>query len=156
MVHELDNILKTYGPTVYRVALSRIGDADAAQDIYQQTFLLLLEKKPRFKNTAQLKAYLIRAAIKLSASHRKRFDNSKTEPLETAYDVASEDDYTFELIDLLTSISEPYREPTLLFYIEDMSIKEIANVLNTTPAAIKMRLSRARAELSKIYKEEIL
>ncbi len=156
MVHELENILKTYGPTVYRVALSRTGNTETAQDIYQATFLLLLEKKPRFKNNAQLKTYLIRAAIKLSASHRKRFDNSKTEPLDEGIGTLVENDLTFELVDLLMSLPEPYREPTLLFYIEEMSIKEIAHALSTTPAAVKMRLSRARAELSRIYKEEIL
>ena len=156
MVHELENILKTYGPTVYRVALSRTGSPDTAQDIYQQTFLLLLEKKPRFKDSAQLRTYLIRAAIKLSASHRKRFDNSKTEPLDEGITVSVENDLTFELVDLLCSLPESLREVTLLFYIEDMSIKEIARALSTTPAAVKMRLLRARAELSRIYKEEIL
>ena len=156
MVHELENILNTYGPAVYRVALSRTGDVETAQDIYQQTFLLLLEKKPRFKDNAQLKTYLIRSAIKLSASHRKRFDNSKTVPLDETVTISTENDLTFELVDLLMSLSESLRESTLLFYIEDMSIKEIAKALSLTPAAVKMRLSRARAELSKIYKEEIL
>jgi len=156
MVHELENILNTYGPTVYRIALSRVCNTDAAQDIYQQTFLLLLEKKPHFKNSAELRAWLIRAAIKLSASYRKRFDNSKTVPLESAPEKSVENDVTFELVDLLMSLPEALRESTLLFYIEDMSIKEIAKILSLTPAAVKMRLSRARAELSKIYKEEIL
>ncbi len=156
MVHELENMLKTYGPTFYRVALSRTGNPDTAQDIYQQTFLILLEKKPRFKNTAQLRTYLIRTAIKLSASHRKRFDNSKTVPLDDSVTVTTQNDLTFELIDLLQSLPESLREVTLLFYIEDMSIKEIAHALSITPAAVKMRLSRARTELSKIYKEEIL
>ena len=156
MVHELEKILKTYGPTVYRVALSRTANADTAQDIYQNTFLLLLEKKPRFKDNAQLKTYLIRSAIKLSASHRKRFDNSKTEPIDENINMSVENDLTFELVDLLMSLPESLREVTLLFYIEDMSIKDIAHALSLTPAAVKMRLSRARAELSRIYKEEIL
>lgn len=156
MVHELENILKTYGPTVYRIALSRTGNPDTAQDIYQSTFLLLLEKKPRFKNTAQLRTYLIRTAIKLSASHRRRFDNSKTVPLDDSVGGTTQNDLTFELADLLMSLPESLREVTLLFYIEDMSIKDIAHTLGLTPASVKMRLSRARTELSKIYKEEIL
>ncbi len=156
MVHELENILNTYGPTVYRIALSRVCNADTAQDIYQETFLLLLEKKPHFKNSAELRAWLIRTAIKLSASHRKRFDNSKTVPLENAPESFVTNDLTFELISLISTIPESLREVTVLYYIEDMSIKEIAKILSLTPAAVKMRLTRARAELSKIYKEEIL
>ncbi len=156
MVHELEKILKTYGPTVYRVALSRTGNADTAQDIYQETFILLLEKKPHFKNSAQLRTYLIRAAIKLSATYRKRSHNSKTQPLDEGITISIENDLTFELVDLLMSLNASLREVTLLFYIEDMSIKEIAHALSLTPAAVKMRLSRARAELSRIYKEEIL
>ena len=156
MVHEPENILKTYGPTVYRIALSRTGSPDTAQDIYQSTFLILFEKKPHFKNTAQLRTYLIRTAIKLSASHRRRFDNSKTVPLDDSITLTTQNDLTFELIDLLSTLPESLREVTLLFYVEDMSIKDIALTLGLSPASVKMRLSRARAQLSKIYKEEIL
>lgn len=155
MNNELSQILNKYGDTVYRVALSRCGSPETAQDIYQQTFLLLLEKKPRFSDTAQLRRWLIRVAIKLAAGERRKFDNSKTVPLDD-HDRPISDELTFELIDLLSVLDETSRTVTLLFYIEDMSIDTVARTLNLSNAAVKMRLSHARKTLKKIYKEEIL
>lgn len=155
MNRDMKFILDKYGDTVYRVALSKTCDADTAQDIYQDTFLLLLQKKPQFSDTAQMKAWLIRTAIKLASSYRRKADNSKTEPLDDLHR-AHTDDPVFELIDLMQSLDEPYRTAAMLYYIDDMSQKDIASSLGITVGAVKMRLSRAKNALKKIYKEEIL
>lgn len=155
MDNDLKYIIDSYGDTVYRVALSKTCDVDMAQDIYQETFLLLLQKKPHFENTAQLKTWLVRAAVKLSASYRRRAENTKTEPLS---DVHPSDGKSpeFELLDLMCCLGESERTVTVLFYIDDMSQSDIAKLLGITTGAVKMRLSRAKKTLKKIYKEEIL
>ena len=43
----------------------------------------------------------------------------------------------------------------MLFYIEDMSIKDISEILKISTSAVKTRLSRARDMLKKIYEEEL-
>lgn len=151
-----EQIIKEYGGTVYRVALSRLGDPEAAQDVFQQVFLLLFEKKPDFFCREQLKVWLIRAAVKYAANERKHPDNSKTEPLDTSIDIAVKDSTQAEFLDLLGTLSENLRDVTVLFYIEDMSVADIARALGISRGNVKTRLSRARQVLSKIYKEELL
>lgn len=154
MNRDLNLILDKYGDTVYRVALSKTCNPDAAQDIYQDTFLLLIEKKPSFSDTAQAKTWLVRAAIKLAAAYRRKGDNSKTEPLDDTH--AKQDSTLFELIDVMKSLDTQLRTVTMLYYIDDMSQKEIASTLGITVGAVKMRLKRAKNALKKIYKEELL
>lgn len=154
MDRDLNLILDKYGDTVYRVALSKTCDPEAAQDIYQDTFLLLLEKKPSFSDTAQARAWLVRTAIKLASAHRRKGDNSKTEPLDDTH--TKQDDTLFELIEVMKSLDTPLRAVTMLYYVDDMSQKEIASVLGITVGAVKMRLKRAKNALRKIYKEELL
>lgn len=151
-----EKIVLEFGPSVYRAALSKTGDVHTAQDVFQQVFLLLCEKRPTFACREQLKVWLIRSSYKLAAAERRKFDNTKTVPLETAVPLQSHDSLTFEFYELVLSLPETLRDVTVLFYIEDMSIKDISKTLSLSVSAVKARLTRARAHLEKIYKEEIL
>lgn len=155
MQNDLKHIVDSYGDTVYRVALSKTCDIDAAQDIYQETFLLLLEKKPHFENTAQLKTWLARVAIKLSAAYRRKAENTMTEPLCDTH-THEQRSFDFELLDLMNCLDESLRTVTMLFYIDDMSQSEIAKLIGISTGAVKMRILRAKKILKKIYKEELL
>ena len=149
-------VVEEFGPAVFRLSLALTGNEEVANDIYQQTFLLLLEKKPRFSHRAQLNVWLLRSARKLAATEMRRFDNSKTVPItETAVPAATQE-HSFEFLDLMSVLSEKYREVTVLFYIEDMTVYDISCVLGISVPAGKTRLSRARTMLGKIYKEELL
>ena len=149
-----EQIIKQYGGTVYRVALSRLGNPDSAQDVYQQVFLLLFEKKPQFSCTEQLQVWLMRAAIKYAANERRRQSDVHTEG--TVAEAHYTDDIQSEFADLLNTLPESLRDVTLLFYIEDMSVNDVAAALGISRANVKTRLSRARKILEKIYKEELL
>ena len=153
---EFNKIISEYAPILYRIALTRTGDTELANDVSQQAFVVLFEKQPRFTHTTQLKVWLIRTVIKLCASEGRKFDNSKTLPIEDGIIPAKEDTLTFEFLDLLSTLPETLREVTVLFYIEDMSVRDVANALSLSTANVKTRLSRARKILEKIYKEEIL
>ena len=128
---------------------------ELANDIYQQTFLLLLEKKPKFTHRAQLNVWLMRCARKTAAAERRRADNSRTVSLNDAGEQGEYDAGCAELYDYLSVLKEKYREVTVLFYIEDMSIKDISEILKISTSAVKTRLSRARDMLKKIYEEEL-
>lgn len=52
------------------------------------------------------------------------------------------------------SLEQPYRTTVVLFYYENLSVLEIAQITETTPAAVKKRLSRARNMLRELLKED--
>ncbi len=151
-----EKIVNEYGPSVYRLALSKTSDTEAAQDIFQQVFLLLYEKRPTFTYKEQLKVWLMRTTCKIASIERRRFDNSKTVPLDSVHGISAKNELTFEFTELLSHLPQNLRDVTVLFYIEDMSQKDISKTLDISLSAVKARLSRARKLLEKTYKEEIL
>lgn len=151
----LNKIIDTYGQSVYRLALSVTRNPDLAEDIYQKTFLLLVEKRPVFKEQIALKVWLLTTARKLSHGELRKTDNNNL-PLESAPEISSADASMIELFDMLDQLDEIYREPITLFYIEDMSITDIAKTLGISRSAVKTRLHRGRNVLEKYYKEELL
>ncbi len=151
-----EKIVNEYGPSVYRLALSKTSSPEAAQDIFQQVFLLLYEKRPTFTYKEQLKVWLMRTTCKVASIERRRFDNSKTVPLDTIQGISSKNDLTFEFTELISHLPQNLRDVTVLFYIEDMCLKDISKTLDISLSAVKARLTRARKLLEKTYKEEIL
>ena len=156
MNFEINNILKQYGPSVFRLALAKTTDPHLADDIYQQVFLLLLEKKPTFSCSEQLKVWLLRSTAKLCTMELRKFDNSKTEPLDENIAYSNDAELAVDFCELILSLPENVRDVTVLFYIEDMSVNDIAKALSLSSGAVRVRLTRARKLLSKIYKEELL
>jgi RNA polymerase sigma-70 factor (ECF subfamily) len=66
-------------------------------------------------------------------------------------DTACEDRYrNFELIEAVKSLEEGQRIVTILFYYEDMSIKEIAKTLSVPEGTVKSRLGRAKERLKNL------
>jgi len=137
----------------YRFALSRTGNEDLSRDICGEVFLILCKKQPKFDSAAALRVWLIKTARNVIANE---FKKAKTLPLESVRDVAVSDTLAFELYDLVNTLPPKLRDVTLLYYVEDMDVGDVAKAVGISAGTVKSRLSRARSELSKIYKEEIL
>ena len=153
---DYDKVFCEFAPIIYRAALCKTGNTDTAQDILQEVLLTLCKKQPAFKCKSQLRVWLVKCTYKLSAAYIRKSENTKTVSLDAAQNVGITDSLEFEFYDVLARLPEKLRDATVLFYIEDMSINDIAKVLSISVSAVKSRLLRARKMLEKIYKEEIL
>ena len=92
---ELSNAMKTYGDTVYRLALCRTQNAADAEDVYQDVFLRLLGQKTSGWDGEHLKAWLIRTALNRCADlGRLRRRRGETLSLEEVPDMARPVDET--------------------------------------------------------------
>ncbi len=152
----LSALINELSPTVYRFLLARICNEDIAQELTQQVFLTLFEKRPRFECKAQLKVWLIKCAKMTFANYIKCHEYSKTVPLDLAKDIAVTDESLFEFKELLLALPQNLYDVTVLYYIEDMKTEDIAKALSLSRSNVKTRLLRARDILKKIYEEEIL
>ena len=137
----------------YRFALSRTGNEDLSRDICGEVFLILCQKQPKFDSTAALRVWLIKTARNVIANE---FKKAKTLSLESVREAAISDTLAFEFYDLVNTLPPKLRDVTLLYYVEDMDVGDVARAVGIPAGTVKSRLSRARSELSKIYKEEIL
>ncbi|KLU66956.1 RNA polymerase sigma factor SigV [Desulfosporosinus acididurans] len=134
---------KLYGDMVFKIAMVHLGNKDDAEEIMQEVFYKLLFKSPTFNNDGHEKAWLIKVTVNLcrdtlrSVWHKRVI---KMEEIDHYYDDPADSGILKEIINLPTK----YKSVIYLYYFEDYSIKEIAQILSCKESAIKMRLQRGR------------
>ena len=145
-------LIESYSDMLIRISFSYTKNLSDAEDITQEVFIKLLEKKPSFQSTEHEKAWLIRVSINLSKDKLKSAYFRNTAPLEGDFiDITKEDN---EIIEAVLMLPLKYRSIVLLYYYEDYSISEVANILNLKDSTVGSQLSRARKLLKPILKED--
>ena len=145
-------LIEKYSDMLIRITYSYMKNLSDAEDITQDVFIKLLEKKPTFENEEHEKAWLIRVSINQSKDKLKSSHYKKTEPLEdNLVHVTKEDN---GVIQAVLNLPVKYKSIVLLYYYEGYSIAEVANILSLKETTVGSQLSRARKKLKSILKED--
>lgn len=149
---QVNNVLTKYSNMVYRLALSRTRNIADAEDIVQEVFLRLVNKKPEFQNEEHRKAWLIRVTLNCSSKLLTSAWFRRTVPLEEElkFETKEKNDVYYAVMELPIK----YRTVIHLFHYEDMSILQISEALNIKESTIKSQLLRARQLLKTKLKGE--
>ncbi len=139
---------------LYMIALSFTKNHDDAEDILQNVFLKLWKHNGQFENEEHMDKWLTRVCINESKNYIKLpfRKNTTLDDAKDLYTFDSPRDYdVFHAVMLL-----PKKERTVihLFYYEDMSVKDMAKMLEIKESAVKTRLHRARQKLKDILGDE--
>ncbi len=144
-----------YSSTIYKVAFHITCNKDDAYDVCQDVFLRLFNNFEKIKDDEHLKAWLIRVAVNCAKSYCTRSFRKNTVAIDDVNEseliVTREEDNT---IDKVLKLPEKYRVVIHLFYYQEMSVEEIADILQIGKSAVKTRLSRGRKLLENIIREE--
>ncbi len=137
-----------YQNMVYRIALHQTGSPADAEDAMQEVFLRLLTGKTPPAGEDHLRRWLIRVTVNycrdlLKSPWRRRRVPLDSIPEEPVFQHEEE----AELYREVMSLPEKYRTVLDLFYYEELSVREIAEVLGIKESLVTTRLSRARARL---------
>ncbi|NLH99644.1 MAG: RNA polymerase sigma factor [Chthonomonadales bacterium] len=143
-------------PRIYRMLRYLTGDRETAEDLTQQAFVQAWQALPTFRGEARLDTWLHRIAYH-QYTHWLR-DRRTTEPLSAASGVAdtrNASGLTTILVQrALDSLPHELREAFLLFYARQMSVKEIAGVLEIPVGTVKSRLFAARRAMREKLTDE--
>ena len=160
---EFENLVKLYYGDLYRFGLSLTGSEFDAADLTQETFYIWANKGHQLEKPASVKGWLFttlhREFLK-TCRRRNRFSNeSLDERTEDLADVPAEcaqriDSQT--LLRILGEIAEDFRAPLVLYYMEDLSYKEIADVLALPLGTVQSRIARAKIQLLRRLNETSL
>jgi len=136
-----------FAPAVYRLAYARAENAADAEDVMQDVFLRLLTHAPAFADDDHAKAWLLRVTLNRS-NDLFRAPWRKQVPLEEAAALAApEEPVPGETLAAVLALPVKLRTVIHLFYYEELSVRQIAQLLRLREGAVKTRLSRARALL---------
>ncbi len=151
------HMVETYGDRLFKTALAITGDVHHAEEVVQDAFLKAYDNIRTFRAESSFYTWLLRIAVNIARTRRKRLWLVRSVPLERyeqqLSDVADPEasmirhEERRQVLECLAHLPERYREVLALFYLEDMSVAQIAAMLAQPEGTIKSKLSRARAML---------
>lgn len=143
-----------YGDVLYRLALARLGSDADAQDAVQDVFAKYIIAKPKFNDENHEKAWFLRTMVNQCHDMSRRQKLRIFTPLDDVKNIAQDEQTVLsDLLVLIAQLSPIYADVVVLHFLEGFTIDETANLLEITPSAVKMRLSRAREMLQELRKE---
>lgn len=162
-------LYRRYAAKVYGKCYSILKDTELAHDAVQDIFIKVMTSIAGFGEKSQFSTWLYSITYNYCIDSVRKKKKEKTmfaEDIERAPDVADEevpDEYLMEmdvkyLKRVLEELPEGDKLVLLMKYQDDMSIKEIADIVNKTESATKMKIKRAKQKafeiFEKLYKNE--
>jgi RNA polymerase sigma-70 factor (ECF subfamily) len=165
-------LIQRYQGPLLRYLCRLVRRADVGQDLCQETLLRAWRRLGDFDGSRPLAPWLYRIATNLALNFlqrrawrfvpllwRRAAEADEQElPIADATDGADELLLRGEAIDAvqraLERLDAAHRAPLLLYYGEELSVRELAEALEVTEAAAKVRLFRARARLKRLLGTE--
>ncbi|MCD8538785.1 MAG: RNA polymerase sigma factor [Leadbetterella sp.] len=156
-----EEIYERYVNKVYRKCYSFVYNQEKAEDLTHDIFLKLIVKIGSFKETSKFSTWLYSITYNYCMDQIRTGKKRKEMALHENIEVSDDDESDFldfqagEITKSMKQMAADERAILQMKYQEDFSIKEIADTLNITESAVKMRLMRSKEKLKKIYLENI-
>lgn len=149
---DAEQVIRRYADMVYRLAFARMGTKYDADEVFQEGFLRYCSKHPQFHEEEHRRAWLLRVTLTCCsrmwrAPWRHRAVVLETEPVWEMPEDSG-------LYHALQQLPPKYREVIHLFYYEDMSTAQLAQILHRRESTVRSQLTRARAMLRRSLSEE--
>jgi RNA polymerase sigma-70 factor (ECF subfamily) len=146
---------------LYRFAFSLVQREGEARDLTQDVFTKLANKAHQIDDKSRLKSWLFTALYRafLDAKRKdKRYPHVELGAADAELPVAFPDAGTHldaaAARQALLQVDEVYRAPLILFYLEEHSYLEIAEILDIPPGTVMSRISRGRAILRRLMEDK--
>lgn len=155
--YEIEEVIEQYSTMIFRLAMVRMQNKADAEDIVQDTFLRLLQQVQKgvtFKEEEHLKAWLLTVATNRGKSILTMAWNKRTEGIDSAMEVAAPEQKTDYAYEYVMRLPEKYRVAITLFYYEQLSTEQIAEIMKTKTATVRSYLHRGREKLKKMMEAD--
>lgn len=144
---------ENYRDMVYRIALNFFRNIQDAEDATQEVMLKLYLRTEPFEGQEHIRNWLIRVTLNYCRSVWRSPWRQRVSLEELTASISFSSPEDGELFQTIMSLPEKHRTVLYLFYYEDMSVREIAQVLKVSETAVTSRLSRARNALKDEWTE---
>jgi RNA polymerase sigma-70 factor, ECF subfamily len=145
---KLERLYRQDGDRMWRAVLAFSRDPEVASDAVAEAFAQALRRGDELHAPER---WLWRAAFHIAAGELKERRRRTTFVTEGAYEIAES---ASELVAALAKLSEKQRGAVILHHHAGYPVKEIAAILGSTPAAVKVHLSRGRRRLRTLLEED--
>ena len=165
----IEYLVEKYNKLVYKICYDMLGSSLDAQDTTQEVYLSLYINFERYGNLSEndIKNIICKIALNkckdiLKSKARKlqnltSDDQIALENYESDNDIEEEiylKDRTNYLSKIINELKEPYNDVLRKYYLEELSLEEIAKLRNTSKATIKMQIHRGKNLLKEKIEED--
>jgi RNA polymerase sigma-70 factor, ECF subfamily len=155
---DFETVVAGYYEPLYRFAISLTRSEADACDLAQQTFYMWATKGHQLRDPSKVKSWLFTTLYRAfleSRRHLARFPHSELTEMDDDLPVilpqAARQLDARQAVEALGQVDEVYRAPVTLFYMEDCSYQEIADILEVPVGTVKSRMARGLAQLKNIF-----
>ena len=167
--YEFEQFVRDNGKDILRFCRMTCGDNELGDELYQDTMLKLLVKRQRLDFRQNVKSYALSISILLWKNKKKKYANrQRLIPMESIDCIETEgsfisaditvispessiiqEDERAAVWQVVAHLPERYRMPVYLYYSADLSVQEIAKVLQIPEGTVKSRMNKAKRLLKK-------
>jgi len=144
----LEALYRETGPQLLIYIVQRLGDANFAEDILQETFAIALRNPERVQSASSARAYLYGIARNLVATAYRNRRESEPLPPDLAAETTTEPDGRLELMrEAMARLKPDFREALELRLQHELSYEEMAVALQIPVGTVRSRLHHAVGQL---------
>jgi RNA polymerase sigma-70 factor (ECF subfamily) len=157
-------LVRNHYQAVYRFLVHLTHDVHQAEDLTQETFAAAWEKSATFQGRANLATWLHRIAYtkfidaqraqRRAAGLRERLPAPAASPADP-FDAAAADDEVRLLYGAMKVLDAPERALLVLHYLQGLSYREMASVLDEPTGTVKWRTTEALSRLRALLSDEV-
>ncbi len=155
-----EEVVNAYYEPLYRFAYSLVHDEADARDLTQESFAQLSRKSHQIQDRAKIKSWIFTTLYRSFVDgHRRKVryphveaDESLSETPASVPDAGVQIDAA-SAMQALARVPDVFREPLTLFYLEQHSYLEIAEILDVPVGTVMSRISRGRAALRQLMED---
>ncbi len=149
--------IRAHEGSIYGLAYSILKNEHDAADAMQDAILKAYGSLHTLRDRSKFKSWMLTIVHNTAMEHLRRL--RPTVDIDEQYDLAapapSIDHETRQTVwEAVQKLKLPYREIVLLFYYENYSTGQIAQMLDSPPATIRQQLFRARKMLAQLLNKE--
>ena len=156
-VHGLDEIIIEYSDGLILYLTSIVGNIQTAEELTEDTFVLLGTKKPKFKEKSSFKTWLYAIGRNIAVDHLRKYSKKACISLEDASEMTDDENGDEEayirkeqqitIHKAMRKLQPKYQQVLWLIYFEGFSNKEAAKIMNKSLRSLESILYRARKSL---------
>ena len=146
---EIEALYRSEGGRLWSAVRAYTGDRGITDDAVAEAFAQLLRRGDEVRNPA---AWVWTAAFRVAARELQQRRATVPDPPDTPYDAAMSDQ---RVLSAIARLSDRQRASVILHYYADRPVKEVADLLGSTTAAVSVHLFRARKNLRDLLGDDL-
>lgn len=160
-VERLTRMVEQYQSSLLTLCYAYLHERQLAEDAVQETFLKAYKALDSFRGECKEKTWLTTIAVNVCRSVRRSAWMVRVNHAVTPEDIPTAvwDNYDQEAADLATAIQrlpDKLKEVILLYYYQEMTMTEIAQIVGVSPSMVSRRIKKAHAKLYGVLGKEYL